>query len=88
MYLTVDTFNNFDDLPEKKNFSKPYLIKGGCKNMKIFNEKDKSKYFYDHLQYDNFNIEIYNTRNQMAETNVFDYINTSFQNFYESHSQH
>lgn len=83
MYLTVDTFNNFDDLPEKKNFSKPYLIKGGCKNMKIFNEKDKSKYFYDHLQYDNFNIEIYNTRNQMAETNVFDYINISFQNFYE-----
>ena len=57
MYLTIDTYNNINDLPEEKNFSKPYLIKGGCKKMDIFkkyflmeiNENGWKKYLYDRV---------------------------------------
>ena len=38
MYLTIDTIYNINEIPSE-NFDKPYLIKGGCKNMAIFKKK-------------------------------------------------
>lgn len=46
MYLKIDEFNHLDDIPDYYNFQKPYLIRGGCRSMKIFNREDKMQFFF------------------------------------------
>ena len=75
MYLTIDTYNNIDDLPEEKNFSKPYLIKGGCKNMAIFKKENILDYINETLGDIEFETEIYDNKKDMTETKVSNYEN-------------
>ena len=68
MYLKIDEFNNIDEIPDYYNFTRPYVIRGGCKSMKIFSENDKLHFFYKHLHKHEFKTEIYNTVTEMELT--------------------
>ena len=70
MYLKIDEFNSIDEIPDFYNFTRPHVIRGGCKSMKIFSEKDKLQFFYKHLHKNEFNTEIYNTFTEMESTDV------------------
>ena len=68
MYLTIDPCYNINEIPSK-NFDKPYLIKGGCKNMDIFQKENILTHFNESLKNIEFLTEIYNTREEMSNTN-------------------
>jgi len=68
MYLKIDEFNNLHDIPDYYNFQKPYLIRGGCKSMKIFNMEDKLQCFLQYIQDTELNTEIYNTTTELEQT--------------------
>ena len=84
MYLSVETVNNINEIPEKKNFTKPYLIKGGCKEMAIFKKSNTSDFVYDSLKDVVFAVEVYNNRKDMAVTNEQTHLNLSFSELLEN----
>ena len=65
MYLTIDSCY-INEIPNK-NFDKPYLIKGGCKNMDIFQKENILTHFNESLKNIEFLTEIYNTREEMSK---------------------
>ena len=70
MYCDVDIIYDIKDSNNYMNFQKPYLIKGGCKNMKIFNKKNSVVHLNDNLKDIIFPVEIYDDDNEMGETNI------------------
>lgn len=67
MYLTIDTIYNINEIPSE-NFDKPYLIKGGCKNMPIFKKENILNHFNESLKHVEFLTEIYDTDEEMGNT--------------------
>lgn len=84
MYLKIDEFNSIDEIPDYYNFTRPHVIRGGCKSMKIFSEKDKLQFFYKHLHKNEFNTEIYNTFTEMESTDVKNYVSQPFSETYNN----
>ena len=82
MYLKIDELNNIDEIPDYYNFTRPYVIRGGCKSMKIFSENDKLQFFYKNLHKHEFETETYNTFTEMERTDVK---NDVFQPFSETY---
>jgi hypothetical protein len=83
MYLKIDEFNHLDDIPDYYNFQKPYLIRGGCRSMKIFNREDKMQFFLQHLQDTKLDTEIYNTMTQMEQSKIVENKQISFSESFE-----
>lgn len=80
MYLTVDTVNSFDEIPTKNlnAFDKAYLIKGGCKDMKIFKNKNVLKHIEESLDTVSFPCEVYKNKELMKETKESEIIKMVF----------
>ena len=83
MYYDIDIIYNITDAKDYMNFKKPYVIRGGCKKMKIFDDKDKMSYFKDSMKEILFPVEIYDNDNAMGETNVKKRRNIVFEKLYE-----
>jgi len=58
------------DLPDFFNFNTPYVIRGGCKSMKIFSQKSPLNYFYEKLKNKKVSTEIYDSIEDMESTDV------------------
>ena len=82
MYYDIDVIYNIKDTNSYINFQKPYVIKGGCKNMDIFNKKNKIEYLKDNLKGITFPVEIYDNDNEMGETNIKKRKELSFDKIY------
>jgi hypothetical protein len=70
MYYDIDVIYDIKDINDYLNFQKPYIIKGGCKNMKVFDEKDKIQFLKDNMKGIEFPVEIYENDKEMGETNI------------------
>lgn len=70
MYYDIDVIYNIRDTKDYMNFQKPHIIKGGCKNMKVFNKKDKMQFLKDNMKGIKLPVEIYENDKEMGETNV------------------
>ena len=70
MYLSIDSLDNISDAEDYKCFQKPYVIRGGCKEMTIFKEKDPLDYIYHELYDHVFPVETYKTIDEMEKTDV------------------
>ena len=84
MYLKIDEFNNIDEIPDYYNFTRPYVIRGGCKSMKIFSENDKLHFFYKHLHKHEVKTEIYNKVTEMERTDVKSEVSQPFSVTYKN----
>ena len=62
MYLSIEEFNNIYDIPDLYNFEKPYIIRGGCKNMTIFNDHSVISSVYNMFEDVKVDVEIYLTK--------------------------
>jgi len=83
MYLKLDEFNNIDDIPDYYNFEKPCVIRGGCKTMDIFSQKDRLNYIYEQLKNTTMNTEIYDQLKDMEMTNYKIELNEPFSKTYD-----
>ena len=83
MYLKLDEFNDIDDIPDYYNFKNPSVIRGGCKSMDIFAQKDRLTYIYEHLQDKMMNTEIYDELKDMEMTNYKIQLNEPFSKTYD-----
>lgn len=71
MYLTLDTFqNNIEDVPDCMRFSKPHLVKGGCKNMKLLHLENPLQYMSDSLGELPIDAEIYERKEDMGHSKI------------------
>lgn len=70
MYYDIDVIYNIKECNDYMNFKKPYVIKGGCKNMKIFNNEKKMDFLKNSFDNIIFPIEIYENDIEMGETNI------------------
>jgi hypothetical protein len=70
MYLTLDEYNNFEELPDQYNFNKPYIIRGGCKDMKIFNIENKIELISNIFDDYEIDVELYDDKKDMQNTLV------------------
>lgn len=61
MYLKIDELNSLEDIPDYNNFQKPYIIRGGCKSMKIFTLEDKLQFLKNKMGNTEILTEIYVT---------------------------
>ena len=68
MYLSIEEFNNIYDIPDLYNFEKPYIIRGGCKNMTIFNDHSVISSVYNMFEDVKVDVEIYNSKEDMMNT--------------------
>jgi ribosomal protein L16 Arg81 hydroxylase len=82
MYYDIDIIYDIKDADNYMNFQKPYMIKGGCKNMDIFNKKNKIEYLKDNLKSITLPVEIYDNDNEMGETNIKKRREISFDKIY------
>ena len=72
MYLNISEFYKLDEIPDYYNFNKPYIIRGGCKNMKIFNKENLLDYIYNLFKNKLVDVEIYNSKDDMKLTNFIE----------------
>ena len=72
MYCKINTIYDIKELDEneRKNISKPYLIKGGCKKMNVFSESNKLEYLKNEFGKIKFPVELYETKELMGETEI------------------
>lgn len=68
MYLSIEEFNNIYDIPDLYNFEKPYIIRGGCKNMTIFNDHSVISSVYNMFEDVKVDVEVYNSKEDMMNT--------------------
>lgn len=78
MYIKIDEIEKFDELPDYYNFSKPYVIRGGCRNMPIFKQDSIIDFFRDKLRNFSLDVEIYDTYQDMELTDVKKYKRKKF----------
>lgn len=69
MYLNIKEFNNINEIPDLYNFNEPYIIRGGCKNMTIFNSDNRLSRLYNIFENMNINVEVYDSKENMMNTN-------------------
>ncbi len=65
MYLKINEFDNIDDIPDYFDFQYPYVIRGGCKSMKIFSIEHKLQFFLTHFKNVKCRTELYNSISEM-----------------------
>jgi len=70
MYLTLDEYYSFNELPDKYNFNKPCIIRGGCKDMEIFNIENKIELISNIFDDWEILVELYNEQKDMQNTIV------------------
>lgn len=71
MYLSLDTVqNNIEDVPDCMRFSKPHLVKGGCKNMKLLSLENPLQYMSDSLGELPIDAEIYERKEDMEDSRI------------------
>lgn len=72
MYLKLDEYNNFDELPQNQyyNFNKPCVIRGGCKDMKIFNIENKIELISNIFDDYEIEVELYDEQKDMQNSNI------------------
>ena len=78
MYVKIGEIENFDELPDYYNFSKPYVIRGGCRNMTAFKHDNVIEFFRDKLRNFSMDVEVYNTYQDMELTDVKKYERKKF----------
>ncbi len=83
MYLKIDEFDSIRDIPDYYNFEKPYVIRGGCKSMRIFTIKNKLFFFRTMLKNSIIPTEIYNSIEDMESTKVKHKIPKPFSESYD-----
>ena len=83
MYLKLDEFNKMEDIPDYYNFKRPCVIRGGCKSMKIFSEKDILHYIHNKLKDKIVTAEIYENLKDMEMTDVKIHIDEKFSKTYD-----
>lgn len=83
MYYEIDVIYNIHDLKDVINFTKPYLFKGGCRNMKVFDNKDKLKTLKEKMNDVKLRVEVYNCEKDMGDTKINKYVNLKFNKIYD-----
>jgi len=78
MYLKIQEINSIEQLPNYYNFKKPYVIRGGCKSMKIFNIENKLDFFYNKLNKSSTSVELYEKESDMQIGEYYEYTKKPF----------
>ena len=78
MYLKIDEIDSIENLPDYYNFNKPYVIRGGCKSMKIFNTENKLDFFYNKLKKSRTKVELYEKESDMQIGEYYEYTKKPF----------
>jgi hypothetical protein len=83
MYLSIKEFDKISDIPNLYNFDEPCIIRGGCKNMSIFNNDNRLSSLYSLFKDTIIRVELYNSKENMMNTNYSYYKETVFSETYD-----